>query len=40
MHRLGEIVIDMLDSADDVPAYLASPALPTDHRPRNLLPQI
>lgn len=34
------MVINMLDCADDVPAYLASAVFPADHRPRDLLPEI
>ena len=35
--RLGDIVTDMLDNADDVPTFLASDKLPADHRPSDIL---
>ena len=40
MRQFGDIIIDLLNNADDVQSYLASGIVPDDHRPRDLLPEI
>ena len=37
MDKLGTMVINLLDNAEDVPAYLISGKVPVDHRPEDLL---
>ena len=40
MHKLGDIVIKMLDHCDgDIREYLASEQIPNEMRPVNLIPQ-
>ena len=37
--RLADLVLDMLENAEDIPEYLAqSGRVPEDHRPEDLLP--
>lgn len=40
MDKLGTMVINLLDNAEDVPVYLASGKVPADHLPEDLLPLI
>ena len=36
--KLGDIVINMLDSCEDIQSYLASELFPKEMRPKNMLP--
>ena len=40
MQRLGDQVLHLLDNAEDAVSYLASPALDSDYRPRDMTNEI
>ena len=40
MQHLGDIIIDVLDNAVDIPSYLASSLFPEEFRAPDILPKI